>query len=81
MQHSCYVQEIEHLDGHKVTLSSVGVTRPGDFVQIKSEGMPLHNEVSRFGDLWVHYTVDFPWTLTEEQKKTVRDMFGGAAKA
>ena len=37
--------QIEHLDGHKVTLAASGVTRPGQVVVIKGEGMPVYDSV------------------------------------
>ncbi|PNW80507.1 hypothetical protein CHLRE_07g320150v5 [Chlamydomonas reinhardtii] len=67
---------IDHLDGHKVTLSATGVTRPGDYHQIKGEGMPVHSQEPKRGDMWVQYTVAFPPSLTEEQKAAVRTLFG-----
>ena len=67
--------QIEHLDGHKVKVSSAKVTRPGDTMRIAGEGMPLFERGKQFGDLYLHFTVDFPPSLTEAQKKTVRDTF------
>jgi DnaJ family protein B protein 11 len=66
---------LEHLDGHKVTLSATGVTRPGDWHQIAGEGMPIHGQEHKHGDLWIQYTVSFPSALSEEQKETVRKLF------
>ncbi|GIL44654.1 hypothetical protein Vafri_2171 [Volvox africanus] len=66
---------LEHLDGHKVALVGTTVTRPGDWQQIKSEGMPVHGQEHKRGDLWVQYTVSFPASLTEQQKETVRNLF------
>ena len=37
--------QIEHLDGHKVKLEAGGVTRPGQVVVIKGEGMPVYDSV------------------------------------
>jgi hypothetical protein len=37
--------QIEHLDGHKVTLAASGVTQPGQVVLIKGEGMPVYESV------------------------------------
>ncbi|KAG2486928.1 hypothetical protein HYH03_014427 [Edaphochlamys debaryana] len=65
---------LEHLDGHKVTLASGGVTRPGDWHQIKGEGMPILGQEPKRGDLWVQYTISFPPALNEAQKETIRKM-------
>ena len=37
--------QIEHLDGHKVTIASSGVTVPGQVQRIPGEGMPLYEQV------------------------------------
>lgn len=73
-----FSQDFKHLDGHKVTLATDGVTRPGSVQKIAGEGMPIFDS-SKKGDLYVTYTVDFPASLTAEQKATVRTLFGGAA--
>jgi DnaJ-class molecular chaperone len=39
---------------------------------VKGEGMPVKENASEFGDLFVEFVVDFPSQLTEEQKQTVR---------
>ncbi len=71
---------ILHLDGHEVTLSATGVTRPGDWQPYPGEGMPVYGSEVRHGQLWVQYTVDFPRRLSEEQKEAVRKLFEPAAK-
>ncbi|KXZ56237.1 hypothetical protein GPECTOR_1g206 [Gonium pectorale] len=71
-----FSRTIEHLDGHLVTLSATGVTRPADWQQIRGEGMPVSGNEHKRGDLWVQYTVAFPAVLTEDQKQTVRQLFG-----
>lgn len=42
-----------------MTLSSGGITKPGDWHFIKGEGMPVYQSTAH-GDLWVQYTVAFP---------------------
>lgn len=54
------------------------VTKPGDYQYIVNEGMPVHNSASR-GHLFVHYFIDFPKSLTEAQKHTIRELFAAAA--
>lgn len=75
-----FKHEFEHLDGHKVVLESSRVTRPGDVQVVADEGMPVYDSASR-GRLLVTYTVDFPASLTEEQKATVRSLFGAGKDA
>lgn len=83
-------RSVPHLDGHAVRLASSGVTRPGETVTIRGEGMPRPGRVkartdsdkpppppspSTHGDLHVTYTVSFPRTLTDKQKAVVREHF------
>ena len=51
---------VKHLDGHTVQLKRTGVTKPGQAIRIKGEGMPKHSTPSEFGDLTITFTVDFP---------------------
>lgn len=73
-----FSQQFKHLDGHAVTLANEGVTRPGSVQKVVGEGMPVF-DAGRKGDLYVTYTVDFPASLTEEQKKSVRALFPSSA--
>ena len=57
-------------------LATEGVTRPGSVQKVAGEGMPIF-DTSRRGALFVTYSIDFPASLTEEQKATVRSLFGG----
>jgi DnaJ-class molecular chaperone len=50
----------KHLDGHTVTVKRTGVTKPGQTIRIKGEGMPKHGTPSEFGDLTIQFSVDFP---------------------
>jgi DnaJ-class molecular chaperone len=62
-------QTIEHLDGHKVVISSNKVTKPGYVYVIEDEGMPFHTVPSQRGKLHVEFSIRFPEKLTEEQKE------------
>jgi len=53
----------KHLDGHTVTLKRTTVTKPGQVIRIKGEGMPKHGTPSEFGDLTITFSVDFPTTV------------------
>jgi len=65
---------LDHLDGHKVTLERDGVTPPG-FVQVlQKEGMPIHGKPSEFGSLYVTYSIEFPKTLSEDQKEAFKKL-------
>merc|ERR1719393_465342 len=36
------------------------VSKPGQTIRIKGEGMPKHSTPSEFGDLTIQFSVDFP---------------------
>jgi len=69
-----FCKTIQHLDDHPVEISSSGVTIPGQVRKIDGEGMPIHNDPSSFGSLFVEYNVVFPTSLTEEQKNLFREI-------
>ena len=63
-----------HLDGHEVTVSESGVTKPGQVKKIAGEGMPVHNFPSDRGKLFVKYRIVMPAKLTEEQKTIIGEV-------
>ncbi|KYQ89257.1 heat shock protein DnaJ family protein [Tieghemostelium lacteum] len=63
-----FSKEITHLDGHKVPIERVDVTKPGFVLKIQEEGMPHHSFPSQTGDLYVEFTVIFPTEITSQQK-------------
>ena len=66
-----------HFDGHEVRLKRDGSPPPGLVETIAKEGMPVHNQHKKFGNLVVTYQVDFPKKLTEKQKGEVKKLFAG----
>merc|ERR1719269_88840 len=56
----------KHLDGHTVTIKRTSVTKPGQVIRIKGEGMPKHGTPSEFGDLSITFTVEFPAKVDAE---------------
>jgi len=64
-----FTRSITHLDGHVVALKKKSVTSPGEVMKVIGEGMPHHNYASKFGDLHVHFAIDFPTSLTNSQKE------------
>ena len=51
------------------------MTKVGDYQYVANEGMPVYNQDGKFGNLFVHYFIDFPKVLSEQQKQVVRDLF------
>ena len=70
--------DITHLDDHKVTVSSDKITRPGEVKRVVGEGMPRHNFPSEKGDLLVEFTVQFPRTLSADQKAQIKELLKDA---
>lgn len=70
----CSCLQVQHLDGHNVVLKSSGITIPGQMETVKGQGMPLPDSAKRFGDLHVTYTVEFPKSLSDAQKKCIQDL-------
>ena len=64
-----FTKELEHLDDHVVYINKKKVTKPGEVEKIKGEGMPMYDYSSEQGDLYITYEVEFPKTLSSEQKE------------
>ena len=62
-----FTKEIEHLDGHIVTINRESkTTKPGLMERFKAEGMPVFEHYGDFGDLLVTYIVDMPERLSTD---------------
>lgn len=66
---------LTHLDGRQLLIkSSPGeIVKPGQFKAINDEGMPIHHRPFMKGNLYVHFSLDFPesGTLSPEQCKAL----------
>jgi DnaJ-class molecular chaperone len=49
-------------------------------MRVSGKGMPRRGGRGGFGDLYITFDVDFPDTLTEEQKREIRKVLGGEEK-
>jgi len=72
-----FSKSFKHVDGHKVRVARKDVTKPFQVLKVSGEGMPLADNPSRKGDLYVKIIVEFPNKLSKEQKQTVLELFGG----
>ncbi|KAJ8552934.1 hypothetical protein K7X08_020327 [Anisodus acutangulus] len=68
-----FEKTIKHLDDHLVDISTKGITKPKEVRKFKGEGMPLHFS-NKKGDLYVKFEVLFPTSLTEDQKKRIKEI-------
>jgi len=66
---------VVHLDDREVVLETSGIIRPGEVLKIPGLGMPIKNEVEKFGDMFVKFHVIFPTELSEEQNRKLLEIF------
>lgn len=67
--------EIDHLDGHKVTVTREKVTWPGARIRKVGSGMPNFDNNNLHGTLYITFDVKFPTTeFSEEQKEKVKEI-------
>jgi DnaJ homolog subfamily A member 2 len=56
-----YKIKIDHLDGPKIIEGPAGdIVKPGDIRTIEELGMPLMRTPYKFGNLFIHFEVEFP---------------------
>lgn len=70
-----FTSSIKHMDGRDVEFTRKSTTDPGYVHKIKGEGMPLHDDPSEKGDLYVTLKIKMPKKLNAEQKKAIEDLF------
>ncbi|KAJ0102275.1 hypothetical protein Patl1_05837 [Pistacia atlantica] len=64
---------LTHLDGRQLLIKSNPgeVVKPDQFKAINDEGMPMYQRPFMRGKLYIHFTVDFPDSLTPDQCKAL----------
>ncbi|XP_050370192.1 dnaJ protein homolog [Argentina anserina] len=64
---------LNHLDGRKLLIKSNPgeVVKPGSFKAVNDEGMPMHQRSFMKGKLFIHFSVEFPKTLSLEKVKAL----------
>ena len=70
-----FTRTLSHLDGHGVHIERTGVTKPGQVIVIKGEGMPRVDDDGvelETGKLHVRFTISFPSELSEEAQEWAR---------
>jgi DnaJ family protein B protein 11 len=66
-----FTRKIKRLDGTELDVKMDVVIHPGEVVKFLGEGMPLRRDPSQKGDLFVEFNVQFPHSLTDEQKREI----------
>jgi DnaJ family protein B protein 4 len=67
--------EITTIDRKKINFSSYGPIAPDREERFPGLGMPDVKDPNKRGDMIVHFKVDYPKTLTETQRTTLREIF------
>ncbi|KAK4286297.1 hypothetical protein QN277_002869 [Acacia crassicarpa] len=65
---------LTHLDGRQLLIKSNPgeVVKPDSYKAINDEGMPMYQKPFMKGNLYIHFTVDFPDSLNPGQVKELR---------
>lgn len=62
-------------DRYLIIKSEPGViTKPGEFKVVPQEGMPLRNNPTQKGNLYIQFEVEFPTSLSESSKKKLESI-------
>lgn len=69
-----FSREFTHLDGHKFRVNVDGVTECDHVMRVSGKGMPRSHGRGGFGDLYITFDVEFPESLTEEQRTGIREI-------
>lgn len=64
------------MDGHKFTVNVEGVTECDHVMRVTGKGMPRRGGRG-YGDLYITFDVDFPDSLTERQRESIRTILTG----
>jgi len=66
---------IPHLVG-EVIIERDEVTIPGQILVFPNKGMPFYKQNSKYGDLFVHVTVEFPYIVSDIEKDGFKKLLG-----
>lgn len=71
---------IAHLDGRALEVSSAGqVIKPDSWMRVSGEGMPVPGRPFDRGNLYIHFTVEFPEAVSAQQAAALRAALGEPA--
>ncbi|KAJ8564013.1 hypothetical protein ON010_g7334 [Phytophthora cinnamomi] len=70
-----FTKTFTHLDGRRVEVVRDEITPPRFVTVLKDEGMPKQHSPSERGQLHIKFHVQFPETLSDEQKVGFRELF------
>lgn len=70
-----YSKVVNTIDGKRIKIESSRPTSPGQEVRYPSHGMPISKQPGKRGDLVIKVQVQFPATLTPQQKQAIEQNF------
>lgn len=70
-----FTKEVNTIDGRKIPLSRLSPVQPGSTARYPGLGMPISKLPGTRGDLVISYKVDYPLSLTPEQKQAINQYF------
>lgn len=72
-----YTVEIEHISGEKIRYFESGMIEPNSIRKIRNKGMPIVQHPNQFGDLYVHYKINYGGIqkIKEEDREVIRRIF------
>lgn len=73
-------REFTYLDGKKFYIEEIDVISDGAVRVITDRGLPYKTNEYKYGDLYIKYNIDYPDTLTDEQKSGIYKLLTGKDK-
>lgn len=67
-------RKVTTIDGKQLSLDKSGPTQPGSEERYPGLGMPLTKKPGQRGDFVIKYKVNFPSSLTADQKAKLREI-------
>lgn len=68
--------QLTHLDGRPLNVDVKEVVSPHMTKSIRGQGMPITKNPGTFGDLIVKFDIQFPRSLSDDQKRGLRQILG-----
>ncbi|XP_055594405.1 dnaJ homolog shv [Uranotaenia lowii] len=70
-----FTMDIDHLDGHKVSIVREKITWPGARIRKNGEGMPNYENNNLRGTMYITFDVEFPKTqLSDTEKEDIKNL-------
>jgi len=73
-----FTMHVTHLDGRVLDVKQPAgqIITPDAWTSVANEGMPIAGNPFAKGNLYIHFTVDFPKQVTDAQTEALREIFG-----